>query len=547
MADDVKRRHDLRGAIHQIIGYSELLQEEAEDRGAAFMTADLQKIVIAARRMLDLIEGTIPAAVTAARDEGTESTSVTEASDETGTILVTDDDPLNRDLLDRRLRAHGFTVETAESGQHALERLATGTYDVVLLDQLMPGLSGIDVLKRLRESESSADLPVIMVTALGESGAVIEALQAGANDYVTKPIDFPVVLARIRTQLRLKRAKDAVDHLAQSLEVRNRFIRSTFGRYLSDEVVASLLESPEGLRLGGEKRVVTIMMSDLRGFTSLSESLPPESVVRMLNNYLGAMAGVIQRHQGTIDEFIGDAILVIFGAPVQRPDDAARAVACAVEMQLAMQGVNEQNVREGLPSLEMGIGLNTGEVVVGNIGSEARAKYGVVGRNVNMTGRIESYTVGGEVLVTETTMAAAGNLVVGEPREVHAKGLREALLVYPLRGIGGDYDLWLPAFDFDLRELRDGLPVHYATIDGKDVTGARRSATLVRLSSTGAELQATETLPLFTNLQLTIDEDAHHVYAKVVPGRGSGTYVRFTSMPPAVAEAIRRLTQFPLE
>ena len=152
-------------------------------------------------------------------------------------------------------------------------------------------------------------------------------------------------------------------------------IRKTFGRYLTDEVVATLLESPEGLQLGGEHRKITILTSDLRGFTATSERLPPEEVVKILNFYLGYMADVITKYQGTIDEFMGDGILVLFGAPIAREDDPARAVACAIDMQLVMEPINKQIKEWGLTPLEMGIGINTGEVVVGNIGSLKRTKY----------------------------------------------------------------------------------------------------------------------------------------------------------------------------
>ena len=162
-----------------------------------------------------------------------------------------------------------------------------------------------------------------------------------------------------------KRVEAELQRLAEQVELRNRFIRETFGRYLTDEVVATVLESPTGLQMGGEKRKVTMLMADLRGFTSLSERLAPERVVAMLNRYLTTMVAVIKQYQGTIDEFIGDAIFVLFGAPIWQEDDAQRAVACAVQMQLAMASVNEQNREDDLPEVEMGIGINTGQVVVG--------------------------------------------------------------------------------------------------------------------------------------------------------------------------------------
>ena len=196
--------------------------------------------------------------------------------------------------------------------------ITTQKFDLVLLDIMMPRISGLEVLRILRARYPAADLPVIMATAKDQSSDVVEALQLGANDYVTKPFDFPVVLARIQTQLSLRRAMDEIQRLAKQLELRNKFIRATFGRYLTDEVVAGLLDSPEGLKLGGEQRQVTILMSDLRGFTSLSGQLAPQQVVAILNRYLGTMAEVIMQYQGTIDEFVGDAIFVIFGAPVWR-------------------------------------------------------------------------------------------------------------------------------------------------------------------------------------------------------------------------------------
>src|SRR5207249_4548585 len=208
---------------------------------------------------------------------------------------------------------------------------------------------------------------------------------------------------------------------------------------------ASLLDSPEGLQLGGEKRRVTMLMSDLRGFTSLAGRLAPEQVVAMLNRYLGTMVEIIMQYQGTIDEFIGGAIFVIFGAPVWREDDTQRAVACAVAMQLAVAAVNGVSGQAGLPNVEMGIGVHTCEVVVGNIGSHKRTKYGVVGSHVNLTSRIQSYTVGGQILISEATRHEVESLVqISRHMEVEAKGIVEPITLYELRSIGGAYNLFLP-------------------------------------------------------------------------------------------------------
>ena len=245
-------------------------------------------------------------------------------------------------------------------------------------------------------------------------------------------------------------------------------IRQTFSRYLTDEVVATLLETPKGLQLGGERRRITILTSDLRGFTSISERLPPEDVVSILNIYLEAMADAITHYQGTIDEFMGDGILVLFGAPTQRPDDAERAVACAIAMQQAMAQVNQNMTQLGLPNLEMGIGINTGEVVVGNIGSLKRTKYGIVGSQVNLTYRIESYTVGGQILITESTLNEVDSaLEIDGEDKVSPKGVSQPISIYSVVGISGKHTLSLSRDHLPLHELNPALPVSFTPLQGK--------------------------------------------------------------------------------
>ena len=357
-------------------------------------------------------------------------------------ILVVDDNELNRDLLSRRLIKRGFAVSLAEDGYKALEWLDNNACDLVLLDIMMPGISGIEVLEKLRETRDGTELPIIMATAKDSSEDIVGALKLGANDYVTKPIDFPVVLARVNAQLGLKRANDKVRSLVNEVERRNAFIRTIFGRYLTDEVAETLLDSPEGLSLGGERREITILMADIRGFTNLSSRLPPEEVVTLVNNFLAEMTKVIVRYGGTIDEFIGDAILVLFGAPRAIDKHAENAVACALEMQLAMAKVNELNNQTGLPNVETGIGINTGEVVVGNIGSETRMKYGVVGHNVNLTSRIESYSAGRQILISEHTFKNCnGILKINSSMTVQPKGFDQDVKLYEVVAIGGDYNI----------------------------------------------------------------------------------------------------------
>ncbi len=545
--------HDLRTPLNQIIGYSEMLQDDAHDSGQPQLIDTLRKIASAGRSLTSLLEDAfgVSRGVVVSAAETTPSAAPEKIDEKNekreGHLLVVDDNEMNRDLLSRRLTARGFSVAVARDGSEALDMIGAEAFDLVLLDVMMPGLSGFEVLERLRKTLSRSELPVIMVTAKDQSEDIVQALRLGANDYVTKPIDFAVALARTDAHLALKRATQEVRRLAQGLELRNQFIRATFGRYLSDDVVAGLLEGTDGLKLGGQKREVTILMSDLRGFTSVTEGLPPEAVVGILNSYLGAMVEVITKHQGTIDEFIGDGILVLFGAPVARHDDARRAVACGLEMQLAMAGVNERFRREWLPEVEMGIAINTGPVVVGNIGSPKRTKYGVVGSHVNLTGRIESFTVGGQILISEHTFAAAGpDLRVGREMTIQAKGFKEPIRVHELMGIGGEYGLFLPEHRHTLVALGKALPVRYTIAEDKAVGGPTHQGTIVSVGEGVAELRPERPLRLFTNLQIRLqgpggDDVPGDVYGKVadIPVDGDSVLVRFTSLPRGVRRFLR--------
>ena len=264
---------------------------------------------------------------------------------------------------------------------------------------------------------------------------IIECIEAGADDYLFKPFNPVLLQARIKAGIERKRWHDKEQQYRLQLERNEKFIRATFGRYLSDEIVTDILERPEGLELGGDLRRVSIMLSDIRGFTSLSENLAPAQVVSMLNRYLGVMTDIIMAHHGTIDEFIGDAILAVFGAPQYRDDDADRAVKCALAMQAAMADINALNEAEGFPAINTGIAINTGDVIAGNIGSERRSKYGFVGHPMNVTSRIEDVTAGGEILISESTLQSLkGNYRLGRSEQINVKGIDETILVHQVAG-----------------------------------------------------------------------------------------------------------------
>ena len=367
-----------------------------------------------------------------------------------------------------------------------------------------------------------------------------------------------LVLGRLRQNTRELegRVQSRTADLAQAngeLEQRNRLIRQVFGRYLSDAVVANLLEHPEGLRLGGHRRMITILTSDLRGFTAFSERLSPEEVIQVLNLYLEYMAEVINQYQGTIDEFMGDGIVVLFGAPTAHDDDALRAVACACAMQLKMGAVNERLKQMNLSPLEMGIGINTGEVVVGNIGSERRTKYGIVGSPVNLAYRIESYTSGGQILIAETTLQAAGSTVkTGGKRQVQPKGIQQPITIYEVDGVGGFHNLYLPKRETIWVTLETPIPLQYSLIDNKQVSSVLQQGRLIWLSAYGGIIQVASAASLpaeFTNLKLNFELNQPplraDIYAKVTalqPERACFG-VEFTAVTPALQRQLEQVYQ----
>ena len=290
-------------------------------------------------------------------------------------------------------------------------------------------------------------VPTVIVFLLAASAA----LAAGLSVVVAKSVSEP--LTRVKEAMNAVRAGNldvrvpvvSNDEIGQMSDGFNRMVQErqevdaitdTFGRYVSREVVEEILKSPGGVDLSGEMRDITILVADLRGFTSIAESLEPRKVLELINRFLQRMTDIIMRHQGTIDEFTGDGILVFFGAPRLLEDHSARAVVCALEMQEAMTLLNSENVRLGFPELGMGIGINRGELIIGNIGSEKRKKYGAVGSPINIAFRIEAQTRGGDILVSPSVRDMLNGMLSFEQRaEARLKGLDKPLALYEPRGL----------------------------------------------------------------------------------------------------------------
>lgn len=339
-----------------------------------------------------------------------------------------------------------------------------------------------------------------------------------------------VVLSDISELTELRdavKAMQQIQYLNNQLQLRNKLLNETFGRFLSDEIVRQLLDTPDGLMLGGKKRTLTIMMSDLRGFTAMSERMDPQSLISMLNHYLGVMTDVIQRYNGTIIEFIGDGILAIFGAPLVSDHHAADAVAAAVAMQMQMKAVNEWNLERNFPILEMGIGINTGEVIVGNIGSEKRTKYGVVGSHVNLCGRIESYTMGGQILVSpQTRSMIPWDLDVAQELEVYPKGVKGALTLSQITGIGKPYNLSFASHSSHEDMQAVHIPVKFKRITEKHCSDTVFDGILTAINGKNAVLTTQIPIGLFENISLCAENE---VFCKVLRTGEQGVLLGFTA------------------
>jgi class 3 adenylate cyclase len=480
-----------------------------------------------------------------------DSQSPAESSERPETILLVDDDPTNLQVLRGALDGRGFKLLVARSGEDALKVARSARPELILLDIMMPpGINGYETCRRLKQDPETQESAVIFLSSLEETESKVKGLGLGAVDYITKPFQIEEVTARVDTHLTIHRLKESLARKNRELEKANQFIRKAFGRYLSEDVVQQLLDSPEGLELGGEEREVTILISDLRAFTALAARLEPKQVIAFLNAYLENMVEVITRYQGTILEIMGDAIIVVFGAPMRFADHAERGVACALAMQLTMPEVNEKLAAEGVPALEMGIGVHTGKVVVGNIGSQQRTKYDAIGHHVNVAGRIESHTTGGQVMISESTRKAVPSpLEIRREVQIEPKGFSETLTLHDVIGIGGAYNFVLPQEEQRLVALGEPAPVRFSILEEKTVGRSEFEGRMTRLAEREAEIESATAVTPLSNLKLWfLDAEGRRLegdlYAKVVdtPDAAHGGFrIRFTGVDRDLAERLGQL------
>ncbi|MEQ1504661.1 MAG: adenylate/guanylate cyclase domain-containing protein [Myxococcota bacterium] len=358
------------------------------------------------------------------------------------------------------------------------------------------------------------------------------ALVASAQRVAAGELDAARVEVRTRDEIGVLAA--TFNRMVDGLRERE-FIRDTFGRFVNPAVVAQILEDRSRLRLGGEAKTVTVLMSDLRGFTALSEELGPERMVALLNRYLARMTEVVEGLDGNVAELLGDGLVVLFGAPVSHPDDARRAVVCAVTMHRELAAFNAAEGRR----LQMGIGIDTGEVVAGNIGAERHMKYGVVGAAINVAARLESFTLGNQVLITEATRdaAGAGAIDTDQPLEFRAKGRREPIRAYPVRGVGANRmpdDLAHAHIDVSLRGT-------VWRVDGKQVELVGHPVTVIKLEPEAITVRGGPSLRERDKVKLALALDRTpltDLYGTVQAASEDRALVHLTSVPTEVRAAI---------
>ena len=318
-------------------------------------------------------------------------------------------------------------------------------------------------------------------------------------------------------------------------------VNSALERYTSPEIADYVLHSEQGEMLGGDSRLVTTLMSDLRGFTALSTKLTPTQLITVLNKYFEKMVSVIEENHGTVVSFLGDGMLVLFGAPEQDTDHAAHAVACAIAMQNAMPAVNEVNRKEGMPELEMGIGINSGIAVVGNIGSPQRMSYGCIGETVNLTGRVESLTVGGQVFVTEhTAKLISEQLEISGEQSFLPKGAKEPLRIFNVEGLGENCRL--DSADYVIRWENAAIPelVTLYKLEGKTVDDTEYTAKVIKLSKDNRYALVSTQIHLHTSQNVMLDI-GENLYAKVMGHIDKDSILCFTARPTGFTAWVNKL------
>ena len=362
-------------------------------------------------------------------------------------ILVVDDTPQNVRLLEQLLKASGYEAVAALSGAEALEKLAATQPDLVLLDVVMPNMSGYEVCRAIRANAATALLPVVMVTALDPGEERVKGIEAGADDFLAKPINQPELLARVRSLLRIRslhakvedQARQLADwnarleeRVAEQVEQLDRLAR--LRRFLSPKVaeliVAGKLDDP----MTTHRREVVVTFADLRGFTAFTETADPEEVFGVLHAYHGELGRLIAKHDGTVEHFAGDGVMIIFNDPQPLPNPALNAVLMALDVRDAVEGLSGEWQKRGY-KLQCGLGIAQGFATIGTIGFEGRFDYGTIGTVTNLAARLCGEAKAGQILISQRAFGNVERFVDADPAvELTLKGFSKPQPAFSVKG-----------------------------------------------------------------------------------------------------------------
>ncbi|TMJ47214.1 MAG: response regulator [Alphaproteobacteria bacterium] len=363
-------------------------------------------------------------------------------------ILIVDDNETNRDILVTRLQAHGYELAQAADGEEALTAAKSLLPDLILLDVMMPKLDGIEVCRRLKSDPAMPFTPIILVTAKSDTKDIVAGLNAGADEYLTKPIDQAALVARVNSVLRIKELHDQVQAQAAQLADWNRSLEQRvteqlgeiervgrLRRYLAPQIAELVLASGDDHVLETRRREITVAFCDLRGFTAFAETAEPEEVTTVLREYHGCVGPLIHKFEGTLERFAGDGVMIVFNAPLPCPDPSPRAVRMAIEMR---EGVAELGVkwRKYGHELGFGVGIAQGYATLGPIGFEGRFDYTAIGTVVNLAARLCGEARSGQILVDRKVHAAIEALADLEAAgELTLKGLQRPVPAFNVRAL----------------------------------------------------------------------------------------------------------------
>ncbi|HXR55508.1 MAG TPA: response regulator [Casimicrobiaceae bacterium] len=360
-------------------------------------------------------------------------------------VLLVDDTPLNLKLIGDLLAVKGYAVTTAANGEEALAKLAVDVPDIVLLDVMMPGLSGYDVCRRIRANSETALLPVVMVTSLDPQQERVHGIEAGADDFLSKPINQPELFARVRSLLRIKALQDEVRRQADALTQWNAELESRvreqvaelsrlsqLKRFFAPAVADAIVSAGEQSILAPHRRDICYVFVDLRGFTAFTDSAEPEEVQTVLHDYHAAMGPLIVAHEGTLDRFAGDGILVFFNDPLPTPEPARRAAGMTLAMRTAFAPLREKWLDTGY-DLDLGVGIARGYATLGAFGYEGRFDYTAIGSVVNLAARLCGEAKAGQILIDQRMRAALGDAFMIDPvGKLALKGFAQPVTAFAL-------------------------------------------------------------------------------------------------------------------